>query len=183
MRALVILALSAVFLAGFSRPVAAVTPEDIVTLTKSGVSDDVILALVARDRTIFTLNPDDLVVLKRQGLSEAVLVAMLKSGREEGEAAFAEQTSRADADRVETAWLPPNVVVVGHGPDRPNSGHFDRVYAEPFFGYSSYYPSYPAVRRPLCIAQVKPGPTQAGFAYTTGCPLQVHQRSRGKLPR
>jgi hypothetical protein len=179
MRALVILAFSVVFLAGFSRPVAAVTPEDIVTLTKSGVSDDVILALVARDRTIFTLNPDDLVALKKQGLSEAVLVAMLRSGREEGEAAFAEQTARADADRVETAWLPPNVVVVGHGPDRPNSGHFDRVYAEPFFGYSSYYP---LVRRPLCIAEVKPRPTQAGLAYPTGCPLQA-QRSHGKLPR
>jgi hypothetical protein len=179
MRALVILALSLVVLAGFSRPVAAVTPDDIVRLTKSGVSDDVILALVARDRTIFALNPDDLVALKQQGLSEAVLVAMLKSGREEGEAAFAEQTARAAADQVETAWVPPNVVVIGHGPDRPNSGHFDRVYAEPIFGYSSYYP---LVRRPLCIAQVKPGPTQAGFAYTTGCPLQV-QRSRGKLPR
>ena len=177
MRALVILALSVVFLAGFSRPAAAVTPEDIVRLTKSGVSDDVILAFVARDRTIFTLNPDDLVALQKQGVSEAVLVAMLKSGREEGEAAFAEQTARAAADRVES--LPPNVVVVGHGPDRPNSGHFDRIYAEPFFGYSSYYP---LVRRPLCIAQVKPGPTQAGFAYTTECPLQV-QRSHGKLPR
>ena len=178
MRAQVILALSLVLLAGFSRPVAAVTPDDIVRLTKSGVSDDVILALVARDRTIFTLNPDDLVALKQQGLSEAVLVAMLKSGREEGEAAFAEQTARAAADQAETAWLPPNVVVVGHGPDRSNSGHFYCVYAEPFFGYSSY----PLVRRPLCIAQVKPGPTQAGFAYATGCPLQV-QRSRGKLPR
>ena len=178
MRAQVILALSLVLLAGFSRPVAAVTPDDIVRLTKSGVSDDLILALVARDRTIFTLNPDDLVALKQQGLSEAVLVAMLKSGREEGEAALAEQTARAGADQAETAWLPPNVVVVGHGPDRPNSGHFDRVYAEPFFGYSSY----PLVRRPLCIAQVKPGPTQAGFAYATGCPLQV-QRSRGKLRR
>jgi hypothetical protein len=178
MRAQVILALSLVLLAGFSRPVAAVTPDDIVRLTKSGVSDDLILALVARDRTIFTLNPDDLVALKQQGLSEAVLVAMLKSGREDGEAALSEQTARAAADQAETAWLPPNVVVVGHGPDRPNSGHFDRVYAEPFFGYSSY----PLVRRPLCIAQVKPGPTQAGFAYATGCPLQV-QRSRGKLRR
>jgi hypothetical protein len=179
MRPLVLLALSVVVLAAFSRPVSAVTPEDLVKLTKSGVSDDVILALVARDRTIFALNPDDLVALKKQGLSEAVLVAMLKSGREEGEAAFAEQTARAANDQVETAWLPPNVVVVGHGPDRPNSGHFDRVYAEPFFGYSSYSP---LVRRPLCVARVKPGPLQAGFAYTTECPLQV-QRNHVKLPR
>jgi hypothetical protein len=139
----------------------------------------VILALVARDRTIFTLNPDDLVALKSQGISEAVLVAMLKSGREEGEAAFAQQTAQAAAERLETAWLQPNVVVVGHGPDRPNSGHFDRVYADSSFGSSSYYP---IVRRPLCIAQMKPGPAQAGLAYVTQCPLQV-QRSRGKLPR
>lgn len=182
MRALAaLLATLVVVLAGLSQPAAAVTPEDIVRLAKSGASDDLILALVARDRTIFSLSPEDLIALKTQGISEAVLVAMLKSGREEGEAAVARQAAQAEADRLEAASLAPNVVVVGHGPDRPNSGHFDRVYTEPWFGYSSYYPS-PVVRRPLCVAQMKPGPAQAGLAYVTQCPLQV-QRSRGRLPR
>lgn len=170
-----------VFLAGLSQPVSAVTPEEIVRLAKSGVSDDIILALVARDKTIFSLSPEDLIALKTQGISEAVLVAMLKSGREEGEAAVARQAAQAEAERVEAASLTPNVVVVGHGPDRPNSGHFDRVYAEPFFGSPWYYPS-PVVRRSLCVAQMKPGPTQGGLAYVTQCPPQV-QRSRGRLAR
>jgi len=176
-----LLATFVVFLAGLSQPVTAVTPEEIVRLTKSGVSDDVILAFVARDRTIFALSPEDLIVLKTQGVSEAVLVAMLKSGRDEGETALARQAAQAEAERVEAASLTPNVVVVGHGPDRPNSGHFDRVYAEPWFGYSWYDPS-PVVRRSLCVAQMKPGPTQGGLAYVTQCPPQV-QRSRGRLPR
>src|SRR4029077_14545189 len=99
MRAQGILALSLVLLAGFSRPVAAVTPDDLVRLTKSGVSDDLILSPVARGRRLCTRKPEDLVALRHQGLSEAVLLAMLKSGREEGEAAFAEQTARAPADQ------------------------------------------------------------------------------------
>lgn len=179
MRASMFLALSIGVLIGSSPLVSAVTPDEIVRLTKSGISDDVILALVARDRTIFALNPDDIVALKKQGLSEAVIVAMLKSGRDEGDAALAEQTAQAAADRVEAAWLPPNVVVIGHGPDRPNSGHFDRVYADAWFGYSSYYP---IAQPPLCVAHMKPGPTQAGLAYVTQCPLRA-PRVPGKLPR
>ena len=64
----------------------AATIEEIVRLAKSGVSDEVILTLIERDKTIFTIPPDDLVTLKSDGVSEAVVVAMLKSGREEGEA-------------------------------------------------------------------------------------------------
>jgi hypothetical protein len=170
-------------------PASAVTRDDIVRLAGSGVSDEVILTLVDRDKTIFALTPEDLVALKQQGVSDAVITAMLRSGREEGEAALAQQSAQAAAERLETASLGPNVVVIGHGPDRPNSGHYDRVYSDPFygFGYASYYPRAvhyptPAVRAPLCVAQVKPGPTNPGLAYVTGCPLQV-PAGRSKLAR
>ena len=109
----------------------AVTREEIVRLSKSGVSDEVILALVDRDKTIFTINPDDLVALKSEGVSEAVVLAMLKSGREEGEAAFAYQAAQAAADRAAVAWIAPNVVVIGHGPDRPNTGYRDPLHVSP----------------------------------------------------
>lgn len=166
-------------LTSFAQPASAVTREEIVRLAKSGVSDEVILALVDRDKTIFALTPEDLVALKRDGVSEGVLVAMLKSGRDEGEAAFAQQAAQSAADRVETAWLPPNVVVIGHGPDRPNSGHYERLSREPWFGYATYYPP---IRRPLCVAQMAPAPANAGLAYVTECPLQP-QKARVKLPR
>src|SRR5437667_2735929 len=58
----------------------AVTVDQIVALSKAGVTDTVILALIDRDRTIFPIEPEQLVALKREGVSEAVIIAMLKSG-------------------------------------------------------------------------------------------------------
>src|SRR5262245_8488158 len=65
----------------------AVTLDQIVALSKSGVSEPIILALIDRDRTVFTIEPEQLVALRRDGVSETVILAMLKSGRDEGEAA------------------------------------------------------------------------------------------------
>src|SRR5256885_1054813 len=61
----------------------AVTVDQIVALSKAGVSEAVILALIDRDNTILTIAPEQLVALKRDGLSEPVILAMLKSGRQE----------------------------------------------------------------------------------------------------
>jgi len=82
---------AAVFLALVLLPAAAsaVTLDEIVYLSKAGVSESVILALIDRDKTVFTISPDQLLSLKRDGVSDAVVLAMLKSGRSEGEAAAA----------------------------------------------------------------------------------------------
>src|SRR5215831_4241191 len=61
----------------------AVTLSDIVALSKAGVSEPVILALIDRDKPIFTITPDDLIMLKKEGVTEAIVVAMLHSGRDE----------------------------------------------------------------------------------------------------
>ena len=63
----------------------AVTLDEIVYLSKAGVSESVILALIDRDKTVFTISPDQLLSLKHDGVSDAVVLAMLKSGRSEGE--------------------------------------------------------------------------------------------------
>jgi hypothetical protein len=65
----------------------AVTIDQIVALSRAGVTDAVILALIDRDKTIFTIEPEQLVSLKSAGVSEPVILAMLKSGREEGDRA------------------------------------------------------------------------------------------------
>src|SRR5215831_16389791 len=79
------------------RPAAAVTVDQIVALSKAGVSDAVILALLDRDRTVLTIDPEQLVSLKREGLSDALIMAMLRNGRQEGdEAARAIAVERAD---------------------------------------------------------------------------------------
>src|SRR5439155_3274469 len=121
----------------------AVTVDQVVALSQAGVTDAVILALIDRDRTIFAIEPEQIVKLQRDGLSQAVIVAMLKSGREEGE-----QAARADAAyntaSIAAALAPaPELVIVGHGPDRPNTGHTDTlnwIYTgnPGYSGYSGY---------------------------------------------
>jgi hypothetical protein len=81
-------------------------------LSRSGVSETVILALIERDNTLFTINSERLVRLQREGVSEAVLLAMLKSARAE--------SSEVPA-RAASVPPPPDVVIVGHGPERPNT--------------------------------------------------------------
>ena len=170
----------------------AVTGDEIVRLSRAGVSDEVILALIDRDKTIFTIEADDLVTLKNEGVSEAVVLAMLKSGRAEGEAAVARQAALAAAEREKAEWLTPSIVVIGHGPDRPNTGYHDgfsasRPLSTEFFPGGLYpvplvntFTTFPT--RQQCLAQGRTGPGGATFTYVTDCPLQLQQR-RGRLAR
>jgi hypothetical protein len=59
----------------------AVTIRDIVELTKAGVSDEILLALIDVDRPVFAIDTPTLKTLKDAGVSEAVIVAMIRSGR------------------------------------------------------------------------------------------------------
>ena len=97
----------------------AVTIDQVVALSKAGVSEPIILALIDRDRTVFTIEPDQLVGLRRDGLSETIILAMLKSGREEGEAAAAEAAALNTAAIMSTLSPVPEIVVIGHDPERP----------------------------------------------------------------
>ena len=61
----------------------AVSVNDIVALSKAGVSEQVIVALIEQDQTNFRLDADQLLALKSEGVSDAVLIAMMRSGRQE----------------------------------------------------------------------------------------------------
>ena len=111
----------------------AVTVDQIVSLSKAGVSEPIILALIDRDRTVFTIEPEQLVQLRRDGVSEPVILAMLKSGREEGEAAAAEAAALNSAAIMSTLAPAPEIVVIGHDPERPTD-YLNR-YSSP--GYAS----------------------------------------------
>jgi hypothetical protein len=124
---------------------AAMTADQVVTLVKGGVSEAVILAAIARDNTPFELNADELVTLKQQGVSDAVVMAMLKSGR--GETAQAPITVVA-----------PDVLIIGHGPDIPNTSYWDRLYWNPTYVIPfvpAYVPPYQTSTAPL-LRPVKP---------------------------
>jgi hypothetical protein len=58
-----------------------VTVRDIVELTKAGLGDEALVALIDVNRPVFPVDVETLKGLKDAGVSPAVIVAMIKSGR------------------------------------------------------------------------------------------------------
>jgi len=114
-RGIVVVFFTAAAFFAVSGRASAVTVDQIVRLTKAGVSEPVILALIDRDRNVFSIDPEQIVSLRQQGVSEPVLIAMLKSGRVMDDAA-----PRTATSTPVPATTAPEVVVVGHGPETPN---------------------------------------------------------------
>ena len=128
MRRLTIPILAAVCLL-IASSTSAVTVDQVVALSKAGVSEAVILALIDRDRSVLTIDPEQIVTLKREGLSDTLITAMLQSGRDEAEQAARDVSSWNAAAMLSSLNSSPEVVVVGHGPDRPNTIHTEDWYA------------------------------------------------------
>jgi hypothetical protein len=87
----------------------AVTIRDLIELTKAGLSEQVLLALIEVDRGVFTIDTPTLKQLKDAGVSETVIVALIRSGR----------TPRAqDPEPVAQSESPaapePQVIVIDH---------------------------------------------------------------------
>ena len=59
----------------------AITLTEIMELTRAGLSDEVLLALIEVDQRVFAIDPDTLKTLKDAGVSPSVIVAIVKSGR------------------------------------------------------------------------------------------------------
>ena len=121
----------------------ALTVQEVVALSKAGVSDEVLLSLIERDKTIFSIDSDQLIALTRDRVSEKLVLAMLRSGRQEPPppSPAATVTPAVPAD--------PSLFMFVHGPSRPNTYHeFDRlgmavpsvVYAAPYFGAPFFVP-------------------------------------------
>jgi hypothetical protein len=62
-------------------PSAAVSVEDLFSLKANGLSDDILVALIETDGSVFQLLPEDVVALYRRGLSEKVILAMIGTSR------------------------------------------------------------------------------------------------------
>ena len=151
MRANLHLALGALVLAaclGMPAHASALTLDQVIGLARAGVTDAIILALIDRDRTIFAIEPEQIVTLQRDGISEPVILAMLKSGREEGDAAARADAADTAAFIRSTLAPGPELVIVGHGPERPNTTHGDGFYSAPgmgtFYGLPYAYEAYGA---------------------------------------
>jgi hypothetical protein len=59
----------------------ALTVRDVIELSKAGLSDSVLLALIDVDRSVFSIDTATLKQLKTDGVSDTVIIAMIHSGR------------------------------------------------------------------------------------------------------
>lgn len=57
----------------------AMNKEDVITLSKEGVGDDLIVDQIKATHSYFELNKNDIIELKKAGVSEKVIGAMIKS--------------------------------------------------------------------------------------------------------
>lgn len=57
----------------------AISIRDLIELSKEGVSDAVLIALIETDGSRFRMTPDDVRAVRAQGLSDLVIVAMIRT--------------------------------------------------------------------------------------------------------
>jgi hypothetical protein len=93
-------------------PASALTVRDVIELTRAGLGDEILLALIDVDPSVFPIDTATLKRLKEAGVSERVIVAMVRSAR------TADPSPQAVAPTMETAAPPPapepQVVVIEH---------------------------------------------------------------------
>jgi hypothetical protein len=143
----------------------AVTIRDIIALSKAGLPDDILSAVIDADRTIFTLDAEQILELKRAGVSDAVLLKMVRSRREFDTPPSAEATTEQVPPEVA-----PQVVIIGGTKDedaRPDArtseyrgfGAFDGPYY--FVPFPLWGTSSPRGHRPPAAPFI--APEQRGF--------------------
>lgn len=114
MRRLVLLLIAVVVLS--ASPAQAITVRDIIELSKTGLSDEILLAIIETERKVFPVDPTTLKLLKDSGVSERVILAMVKSGRTQP----VEQPAPAPPLPVPVAPAPePRVIVIEHHDPAP----------------------------------------------------------------
>lgn len=100
----------------------AVTIRDLIELSKAGLGDDVLIALIEVDRRVFTIDTATLKQLKEGGVSEPVIVALIRSGR-------VPRTEPAPAPAPEPRQ--PEVIVVDHHDPAPAAAPAPVAYPVP----------------------------------------------------
>jgi hypothetical protein len=87
------------------------TTRDIIELSRAGLGDDVLLALIDVSRAVYPIDPATLKQLKDAGVSERVIAALIRSGREIVPEPPPALDSRLEDQRPQPQ---PQVVVIEH---------------------------------------------------------------------
>ena len=117
---------------GFAMPAQAVTLRDLIDLSRAGLSDDILIALVEAEKSEFRLDAIDLQQLKQGGLSDRLLIHLLQTPTLREEAARNSPAAYGPApapaqrepevvviDRVETIAVPVYIPIAVQRPEKP----------------------------------------------------------------
>ena len=167
------LAAAVLLLAAAAVPAEALTIRDVIELTKAGVSEEVLLALIDVDGGVYASDTETLKALKAAGVSERVMVALVRSGRERQ----LPEPAAPPAPQDEAEAPAPQVVVIEHHEPQvqqvvvpmpvyvpvyttPSRAHRDPYATQRVrtgdFAPSNYVPFQPAP--PVIRQQVEPAP-------------------------
>jgi hypothetical protein len=111
MRRLAVLTLTLSALIG-ATSAEALTTREIIELSRAGLGEDVLLALIEVDRGVYAIDPASMKALKEAKVSERVILALVRSGREP--LAAPEPPVQVAEPPVEPSRPEPQVVVIEH---------------------------------------------------------------------
>jgi hypothetical protein len=96
---------------------------DLIELSKAGLSDSVLIALIEVDHGVFSIDTDTLKNLKANDVSDAVIVALIRSGRTApppaAEPVALTSPAPAAAPDVDSSPREPQVIVIDHHDQAP----------------------------------------------------------------
>ena len=93
------------------QPAQALTIRDVIELTRAGLTDDVLVALIEVDGGVYSTDPATLKSLKEAGVSDRVMIALIRSGRGPR---VAEPPPPHVVDDAQLETPPPPTVVIEH---------------------------------------------------------------------
>ena len=107
----------------FASAANALTARDVIELSKAGVSDQVLLALIQVDRRVYTIDAEAVKSMKAGGVSDTVMLAMINAGREDTPppTAASSEAPAVPVDGAAQAGMAPQpqVVVIDHTSSQP----------------------------------------------------------------
>jgi hypothetical protein len=98
----------------------AITVRDVIELTKAGLSEEVLLALIESDRNVFTLDAATMRALKEAGVTDRVMLALIHNGRTPVPASVDAVPQPAVAPQAQ-AEPEPRVIVIDHHDAQPEA--------------------------------------------------------------
>lgn len=157
---------SALILVAFASAASAgTTAEQLVGLSRAGVSDDILITLIQSDGSTFQLSADDILKLHNGGLSDAVIRAMQATAKRTtpGSAPVnGDQQTKTEQQITTTTPAVVNVYQTVTQRVEPSSSAAVPVYQYPIFGMYTLpiaVPVYAAAPRPV----VRPAPVYWGW--------------------